>query len=289
MLQAYRQSRTKFGDETPLRVRLSEVNGKCLRGHMWVGVGCNGRQVVFWYNSNRDSKAALAFLKGSREGDYLMTDDLASYNAPVHQYGLVHLLCMMHARRKFHDAYKAGYKTHFARRVLRKIGQLYRLERFATNKEFSVEQRTELRRTRSARVLSELKTMLDNPGFEALPETLIGKAINYCRSNWQGLTRFIESGELPLDNGVTERCLRALTIGRNNWLFAGSRRGAEWMAVLYSIIATCKLNGIDLHEHFPEVLMALSVRPPEADVSDLTPLGWLAKKNGRQLPPLASA
>jgi len=287
MLQAYRQSRTKFGDETPLRVRLGEVKGRCHQGYMWVGVGCDERLAVFWYNNNRSGKAALALLKGSSKGDYLMTDDLASYNAPVREYGLVQLLCMMHARRKFHDAYKAGYKAEFSRRALRKIGQVYRLERFATSKGFTVQQRGELRRTRTARVLAELKAMLEAPGFVLLPDRLIGKAINYSLKNWDKLTRFLESGDLPLDNGVTERTLRALTIGRNNWLFAGSRKGAEWMAALYSIIATCKLNGIDPHEYLAEVLMALSVRPPEADASDLTPLGWMAKKNGGELPPAA--
>lgn len=288
MLQAYRDSRIKFGDETTLRVRLAEVKGKCHQGYMWVGVGCDGRLVVFWYNSSRNSKAALAFLKDSTEGDYLMSDDLSSYDAPVREYKLVHLLCMMHARRKFYDAYKAGYKAEFARRALRKIRHVYRLERFASDKGFTVEQRGELRRTHTARVLAELKAMLEKPGFVLLPDRLITKAINYSLKNWDKLTRFLKSGDLPLDNGVTERALRALTIGRNNWLCAGSRSGAEWMAALYSGIATCKLNGIDPHEYFPEVLMALSVRPPEADVSDLTPLGWLAKKNGGALPPVAS-
>jgi len=101
------------------------------------------------------------------------------------------------------------------------------------------------------------------------------------------LTRFVDSGELPLDNGITERALRALAIGRNNWLFAGSRNGAMWIAILYSIIATCKLNGIDLHQYLPDVLMRLSICPDGADVSDLTPLGCLKQRNGGSLPPIA--
>jgi transposase len=287
MLREYQRSRVKYGDETPLRVRLAEVAGKCHRGFMWLGMGCGGRQAVFRYDNNRNSKAACALLAGSRAGDYLMTDDCPSYNAAVREYKLTHLLCMMHARRTFFEALESGYKADYARSVLRRIGHLYRLERFATRKGFTVEQRTKMRKRYSQRVLDRLKQMLDEPGFTVLPANPIGKAIRYTLDNWEALTRFVESGELPLDNGITERALRALAIGRNNWLFAGSRNGAMWIAILYSIIATCKLNGIDLHQYLPDVLMRLSIRPDDADVSDLTPLGWLKQRNGGSLPPIA--
>jgi transposase len=286
MLREYQLSRIKCADETPLRVRLSELAGKCHLGYMWAGVGCGGRQAVFRYDNSRSSKAACALIADSRAGDYLMTDDYASYNAVVRDLKLIPLLCMMHARRKFYEALEKNYKADYCRRVLRSIGHLYRLERFATRMGFSVEQRTRMRKRYSSIHADALKRLLDNPGFVVLPENPVGKAIRFSRDNWDKLSRFLESGELPIDNGATERALRALAIGRNNWLFAGSPNGAMWMAILYSIIATCKLNGIDLHQYLPDVLMRVSIRPPDADVSDLTPLGWLKQRNGGQLPPI---
>jgi transposase len=163
--------------------------------------------------------------------------------------------------------------------VIIKIGQLYRLERYATKKQFTIEQRTDLRQKLSRSVLDDVKKLLIDPGFLLLPQSLAGTAINYFLKNWDEAARFLVWGALPIDNTTDERINRPFTIGRNNWMQAGSENGARWMAILYSIITTCKLNNINPEEYLKEVLMLLAIRHASADVTDLLPVNWY-KKNG---------
>ena len=191
---------------------------------------------------------------------------------------------MGHVRRKFIDAYKSGSHADYHKRMLIKIGQLYRIERLATKLKYSDKQRGELRRKYSKQIMCRIKTMLDNPGFVVLPQTDTGTAVNYFLKNWKEASRFLESGELPIDNSAAERIIRPFAIGRNNWLAAGSENGARWMAILYTILTTCKLNDIDPHAYLADVLMRLAIRPANADVSDLTPVEWFKSKNNGALP-----
>lgn len=281
LLRFYRSSHVKHADETRVMVK---VDGKLRECWMWTGLSGDGRTAVFLYNRHRSGAAAVQLLEGSLPGDYLMIDDCPSYNKPVKEFRLVVLRCMAHIRRKFVEAHKAKWHKEYFRKVLIKIGQLYRLERYATKKGFTVEQRTQLRQTLSRRVLDDIKKMLLDPGFVPLPQSLAGTAINYFLKNWDEATRFLESGALPIDNTADERINRPFTIGRNNWMQAGSENGARWMATLYSIITTCKLNSINPEEYLKDVLMKLSVRPADADVSDLLPVGWYKINNNNENP-----
>ena len=126
--------------------------------------------------------------------------------------------------------------------------------------------------------------MLENPGFTVLPRTDTGIAINYFLKNREAANRFPDAGELPIYNSADERIIRPFAIGRNNRLQAGSENGARWMAVMHTIFTTCKLNGIDAHEYLADVLVRVPVRPANADIEDLTPLGWYKSKNGGNMP-----
>jgi transposase len=277
LLTLYRSAKVKHADETRVMVK---VEGKLRECWMWTGLTGDGRTAVFLYNKHRSGTAALALLEGSAEGDYLMVDDCPSYNKPVKELKLIDMRCMAHIRRKFVDASEAGHHKDYLKKVIIKIGQLYRLERYATMKNFTVEQRTDLRQRLSSSVLDDIKKMLVDPGFILLPQSLAGTAINYFLKNWNEATRFIEWGALPIDNTADERINRPFTIGRNNWMQAGSENGARWMAILYTIITTCKLNNINPDEYLKEVLMRLASRPAGADVTDLLPVNWYKKNNG---------
>jgi transposase len=281
LLKAYRSSRIKHADESPLPV---VVEGHLHEGRMWVGLTGDERTAVYRYDRHRSGAAALKFLEGSSLGDYLMIDDCQSYNKPVKELKLVVMRCMAHIRRKFVEAADSGFKKDYCKKVLIKIGQLYRIERLAAKKEMTTQERTELRQSFSKRVLDGIKSMLMEPGFVVLPETLTGIAINYFLRNWEEATRFLTSGDLPIDNSADERIIRPFAIGRNNWLQAGSENGARWMAILYSIITTCKLNGIDPEAYLKDVIMRLAIRPENADVSDLLPTAWFKSKNGGNTP-----
>ena len=270
LLEQYRLGRMKHADETPVQVN---GEGQYREGWMWVGLSGDGRTAVFMYDNHRSGKAACRLLSGSREGDYVMVDDCCAYHRPIQEMKLIDLRCMGHIRRKFVEAQKSGNHADYHTRMLIKIGQLYRIERLAAKLTYSDEQRGELRRKYSTAVMSQIKTLLENPGFTVLPQSDTGIAINYFLKNWKEASRFLESGELPIDNSAAERIIRPFAIGRNNWLAAGSENGARRMAILYSILTTCKLNNIDPHAYLADVLMRLAIRPADADVNDLTPVG----------------
>lgn len=284
LLGEYKRSVLKHADESPIKVRLSGVSGKHHEGRMWVGIGKSGPAdpsvAVFHYDHSRSGNAALQFLKGSNPGDILMVDGCDSYNKPVQKYSLKVLNCMAHARRKFREALDTGYKSEYCKKVLRKIGQLYRLERFADKVKAETEKRYQLRQVYGRKVLAEIKELLTNPGFALLPSRKVGEAINYMLNHWEALTRYIKNGFYPIDNNPVERIIRTLAIGRKNWMFAGSESGAKWCAAYYSIFATCQINGIDPEMYLQDVLMRLAVRPENADVKDLLPVCW-AKTEGR--------
>lgn len=281
LLVEYQQSRIKHADESPIKVK---HDGHLVQGWLWAGLSGNGRTAVFRYDRHRSSKAALKLLGPCRPGDYLMVDDFSGYPKVIKALKLVDMRCMVHIRRYFVDARRTGRHVDYHTKILIKIGQLYRIERFASQKGFTDEQRGDLRSKYSKAILQQIKALLMNPGFAVLPSSPTGKAINYFLRNWEQATRFLKSGELPIDNSADERNIRHLAIGRNNWGHAGSPDGAKWMAILYSIITTCKLNNIDPHEYLPDVLMRLAVRPAGTDVTDLTPVEWYKARNNGQEP-----
>lgn len=281
LLEIYRKAMIKHADETRVMVK---YDGKLHEGWMWTGLTGDGRTAAFVYNRHRSGAAAIAFLAGTPAGAYLMIDDCPSYNMPIKKLGLIDLRCMAHIRRKFVEAHEVKRHAEFLKKIIIKIGQLYRIERYAGKKEYSVEQRTQLRQTLSRRVLDNIKKMLLNPGFAVLPQTISGNAINYFLKNWVEATRFLESGALPIDNTPDERINRPFAIGRNNWGQAGSEKGARWMAILYTIITTCKLNNINPEEYLNNVLPFLSVRPEGTDIADLLPMNWYKKNHGNKDP-----
>lgn len=277
LLTMYRSSRIKHADESHLPVM---IGGQPCKGWMWIGLTGDGRTAVYLYNRHRSGAAALKMLEGSNPGDYLMIDDCPSYNIPVKKLKLIDLHCMIHIRRKFIEARDSGTKKAFCKKIIIKIGQLYRIERLAAKKDMTIDELTALRQKYSKQILDKIKIMLEDPGFLCLPQSLTGNAIKHFLNNWVPATRFVESGDLPIDNSADERIVRPLAIGRNNWLHAGSEDGAKWMGILYSIITTCKLNNINPEEYLNDVIVRLPIRPQNADVSDLLPVKWYQNKNG---------
>lgn len=273
MIQSVKKSETVFTDD-------SRIKRAAHTSYMWVYV--NGLQdtVVFDYRETRGAAAPREFLKGINSGTYLMADCYQGYNDTVKRYKLIQMACMMHVRREFIEVIETGYNKEFASKIVRYIGQLYRLERFATKKEFTVHERYDLRQKYSRVILNKIKKMLTNPNVTVLPGGKLGKAINYALNHWKETERFLDRGDLPIDNGISERVIRDLAIGRKNWMFVQSDDGGKRMAILYSIIQTCKLNNINPEEYFKDVLMRIAMRPDDASVADLTPIEWLKAKNG---------
>lgn len=155
-----------------------------------------------------------------------------------------------------------------ATHALNVIGLLYGLERKAAK--LDAVRRAELRQKHATTQLGKFKQWLDAQATEFTPKSPLGGAIRYARNHWDALCRYTEDGELSIDNKLSERTLRCVAVGRKNWMFAGSDRGGRTAATLFSLIATCKLQGVDPYHYLRGLLTEL----PE-DLSHLLPDRWL--------------
>ena len=140
--------------------------------------------------------------------------------------------------------------------------------------------RTEERRRLAAPLLETFKAWLDAESLVVLPKAPIAEALGYTRNQWGALTRFLDDARLKLDNNSAERQLRRVAVGRKNWLFAGSDEGAERACILYSLIASCKLHGVNPFDYLRDVLVRVGDHPAR-DVLALSPKNW--KKPAKDL------
>jgi len=156
------------------------------------------------------------------------------------------------------------------------IGKLYDIERDAKDRELDTEAVKTLRQTKSKPILDrQIKPLLDGWSIEVLPKSPVGKAVGYALGQWEALNRYLEDGLLSIDNNLSERVLRHVVIGRKNWLFVGNEAGAERAAVIYSLVSSCKLCGIDPFAYLRDVLDRVSTHPA-AKIELLIPANWPA-------------
>jgi transposase len=261
-------------DETTLKVLDDTVKGKCVLGYLWPYVG-DEKLAVFEFRDSRSHEGPTDFLSAFTDR-YLLSDGYAGYNDVVKKQQLTHLMCWAHARRKFFEA--KDLAPDFVATVLEHIKELYKVELEATEGKLDYTARCELRKQKSVPMLERIKSLLENPGKVVLPKNKIAEAIAYTLNHWTHLTRFLEDGRLPIDNNLCENTIRPVALGRKNWLFAGSIDGAKRMAIIYSLVATCKLNSINPYEYFLDILPK-AASYPNKNISDLTPINWKMSKN----------
>ena len=178
---------------------------------------------------------------------------------------------MAHVRRKFNDAKiaQANQKSGKADKAMSFIAKLYRIEHKA--KLLSAQERQQLREIEARPILESFHQWLQDTSEKTLPKGQLGKAIGYALNQWPKLLTYLESGELSIDNNVTERDIRRFTTGRKNWLFSTSVGGSHASANLYSLVMTCRANDINPYYYFKELFRLLPTRSPEDDLSDLMP------------------
>ena len=201
--------------------------------------------VLFDYQPGRGHEHPQRFLNGYRGS--LMTDGYAAWRM---QKDVTHLGCLAHVRRKFDEALKAQKKaTGRAKYVLETLAQLYKIEKQTLEKPASGVTQTEhtytLRQTKSRPILDALQEWLIKNKEEVLPQSLIGKAINYALGQWKYITRYIEDGAAPIDNNIIERDIRPFVTGRKNWMFSDTVAGAKASATIYSLMLTCRACNVE--------------------------------------------
>ena len=287
-------SRVIHGDDTGVKLRVPGCN-RTKKAHLWVCIGdADYPYVVFDFTADYTGDGPTCFLKGYR--GYFQADALAQYEGLYGPDKVKHVCCMAHARRKFVAASEAGDER--AALALEFIGRLYAVERqlppllapsddpVATEqRRVREEQRRQLRQRDAEPVWNELAKWLEETRPGVLPKSPLGGAIGYAWNNAAALKRYLEAGYLAIDNNLSERTLRVIALGRNNWGVIGSEVGGKTAAVLYSMVGTCKHLGIDPFAYLREMLprlFALGEEPTTEQLLDWLPDRWLLNRTRDQ-------
>ncbi|WP_122582770.1 IS66 family transposase, partial [Pseudomonas viridiflava] len=259
------ESRVIHCDETRVQVLKEPDREPSSQSWMWVQTGGPPDRpvILFDYSTSRAQEVPTRLLEGYR--GYVMTDDYAGYNALGAQDGVERLGCWAHARRKFVEAQKVQPKGKTGRAdiALNLINKLYGIERDL--KASSDADRKIGRHEHSLPILAQLKSWIEKTQPQVTAQNALGKAISYLASNWSKLERYVEEGYLPMDNNAAERAIRPFVIGRKNWLFSDTPKGATASAQLYSLVETAKANG---QEPYAWLRHALERLPTATSVED---------------------
>lgn len=257
-------------DDTVIPV-IDAKKGKTKQGRLWVYLhsGTDGPPAVFFdYTANRSQRRPLDLLKHYK--GYLQADGYKGYEALYQGGDIFEVACWAHARAKFESVEKRTASP-IAQQTLAFIAQLYQIE--TDIKYLSVEERYSIRQARALPILDSIKTHLEDSLLRVAKNSDVAKPIFYVLKRWDALIRYCEDGRLHIDNNPAERCIRPTTIGRKNWVFAGSDLAAERAAVMYSIIETCKLNGIDPFAYLTDIFERIADYP-NRHIDELLPFNW---------------
>ena len=221
------------------------------------------------------SEHAHALLKGCR--GHLHADAYAGFAALYEanaQTGasapLTEVACWAHARRKIYDVH-VETKSPAAAQALEMIARLFAIEAEVKGKPPA--ERIATRRARSTPILAELRAFLDTTMAKISGKSSLAGAIRYAVSRWTALTRYIDDGRLEMSNNAAERAIRPLALGRKNYLFAGSDEGGRRAAIIYTLIETARLNGLDPEAWFTDVIARIADHPIKR-IDELLPWNW---------------
>lgn len=249
--QKVQQSRYLQADETPIPVQTQDKPGATHKGYLWVYHSPPDKLVLFDYSKGRSREEPGDFLKSFQGA--LQCDGYQAYDMFEKTQGIQLLACWAHARRKFEQALDNDQER--AEYALGKIRELYAIEREA--EDMDPDQRKVLRQEKSVPILAELKTWLMTQLNEVLPKDVIGRAIQYTLGLWDRLERYTQDGQWLIDNNRIENSIRPVALGRKNYLFAGSHEAAQRAAMIYSLLGTCKMNGINPWQWLDHVLTVI--------------------------------
>ena len=260
-------------DDTPIRVLDPQGTHT---GRFWVYLGDErAPYVLFDYTENRSREGPLAFLTGYRgspeEPRYVQADAYPGYNCLYAHNELIEVGCMAHCRRYFYDAQTSDVlRSHQA---LAYIKDLYRVEKSV--RDGSAEERYAVRQERACPMLDEFEDWMKAEQPVVLPKSPMALAFGYALGHWEALRRYVEDGDLCIDNNAAEREIRPIAVGRRNYLFAGSDRGGRAAAILYSLVASAKRHSLDPFVYLRDVLERIATHP-NTRIDELLPDNWKA-------------
>jgi len=264
-------------DDTPVPV-LEPGRGKTRTGRLWTYVrddrpagSTDPPAVLFRYSPDRKGERTRAHLKGFT--GVLQADAYAGFDELYVDGRILEAGCWAHVRRKFYDI-DVNQPSPLAAEALRRIGELYKVEDEIRGRR--PEERAQARGARAGPLLDALKGWLEQQLARVSKKSELAVAIRYALTRWVALTRYRDDGRIEIDNNAAERALRAVALGRKNYLFAGSDAGGEHAAALYSLIGTAKLNGLDPEAYLRQVLGCIADHPINR-VAELLPWSMAAR------------
>ncbi|MFV0281768.1 MAG: IS66 family transposase [Rhodoblastus sp.] len=276
-----RAGRAIHADDTTVPV-LDPGRGRTKTGRLWTAVrderpyGSTAPPAAFYlYSPDRKAERAHALLKDCR--GYLHADGYAGFGdlyevdlqtgAPA---PLIEVACWAHARRKIYDVH-VETKSPAAAQTLEMIARLFAIETGLRGKPPA--ERVAARREHAIPVLDELRAFLETTLTKISGKSDFAKAIRYATSRWTALTRYIDDGRLEMSNNAAERAIRPLTLGRKNYLFAGSDEGGRRAAIMYTLIETARFNDIDPEAWLADVIGRIADHPISR-LDELLPWKW---------------
>jgi transposase len=275
------------GDDTTVPIL---AKGQTKTGRVWVyvrdGRPCGGTDppaALFYASRDRTREHPERHLAGW--AGLLQADAFDGYNRlylPDRKPGpIVEALCWSHARRKFFELADIAANTRrgkkatpispIALEAVKRVDALFDIERDING--FSVEKRLAARQERSAALVAALEAWMRAERAKLSRHAAVAKAMDYMLTRWVSFTRFLDDGRICLTNNAAERALRGLALGRKSWLFAGSERGAERAALMYTLIQTAKLNDVDPQAWLADVLAHIA-DTPQTQLAELLPWKW---------------
>jgi transposase len=264
-------------DETPVAM-LKPGNGKTHRAYLWSYCTTSFnpmKAVVFDFADSRGGQHVRGFLglPGSAQAPgwtgKLVTDDFSGYKA-CYDMGVTEVGCMAHARRKFHELW-ANHGSQLGEQALKFFVKLYDIERDV--RELAPAERKTIRQDRARPIADALHQWLTQQRQKVPDGSATARAVDYSLKRWVALTRYIDSGDLPIDNNWVENQIRPIAIGRSNWLFAGSLRSGKRAAAIMSLVHSARINGVDPYAYLRDVLERLPTLPASR-ITELLPHRW---------------
>ena len=254
-------------DETPIKVLDKKKEGETHRGYYWVYQNSIDKIVFFDYQEGRGRDGPMEILQNFT--GYLQSDGYNVYDIFDKKENITLIHCMAHARRMFNEALDNDRRV--AEHAMKEIQKLYSIERTIKEQSLSFEERKAVRQQQSVPILQSLGIWMKEEYLKALPKTTVGKALGYSIERWERLSRYTENGMLNIDNNPVENSIRPVALGRKNYLFAGSHEAARRSGILYSLLGTCKMHGIEPTTWLKEVLRTIPTHPINR-INELLPL-----------------
>lgn len=265
-------------DDTPVPV-LDPGRGKTATGRLWTYVvddraSGSATPPLAWYRFTPDRTGTHPQKELASFTGHLQADAYAGYDK-LYQSGCVtEVACWAHFRRKIFDIHKPR-PTALTTDILERIAALYAIEAEVRGGPPGIRHQARQERTRP--LIAELRKLLDDALRRLSPKSVMATAIAYGTKRWVALTRFLDNGELEIDNNIAERSLRAIAVGRKNWLFAGSNTGGTRAAAIYTVIETCKMNGVEPQAYIADVIAKIAGDWPASRWDELMPWNWTAE------------